>query len=640
MFRSVYDTISRWSRQPYLQCFTVLLLTAVMLNGGSLLHWYDWWNCDCSCNGDPDVSIDEGRAEWEFGDLFLSVVSPGISNTNPGDTARVDLIARNPFSDDLSVDLMAWYPDSNVDPGSIEFSYPPDNPNGPPPYYFTNVPVDAYGRAEITVSYTVPPVPIGTCIVDSLTVQNGGFGHSDYAGRQVGRHLLSQMAAPLTPSAERLLTPPAALKPDGISLPQEGPFNGVYAEPKVMVSQQDYHVWRVHLESGLIDETLTSTLCQSVVDLLQEDTTFVALRFPDLSATPPYTSPHGLPVVFHEGFLPTVNLMQYDDEGNPLAEVLTASMEYKLERLSFLVNEMPSAEGEYWLALGASSPPITCPEGLDIAAGDWGIETELWLDFGGEEGACAGCVLSVYYCYEGQELPFSSTWMARALDGDIGVTSYQGWGITCMGPHPLRLRGGGTPDPPFVLDGRHSAVISPTQTISFPHTIRNLGDDPVTVTLDHTSTLEIPWGVYAGTEDEPDLPLVPVTDPVDLAPQWDLMGRNTRHFWLIAEVPAGTQGAETLRITASDVTSPALSTWTSDLLWVGDWMTPPPPPAMLTSTPTPTVTPTPTDTPTPTPTGTLVPTATPTNTPTDAPTTTPTATVSVKVYLPVLLKHW
>ncbi len=637
MFRSIRETLSTWLRQPYLQCFTVLLLTAVMLNGGFLLPD----SIELSC-GD-DSSTDEEGTDRRV--VYHVTVGHRWEAYSPGDTVETFLNVNHRGDGTEPIPEMKWTPDPLVDSETISFRPPPapqpENPDGPPPYIFRNVPVDELGHASIPVSYVAPPLPNGENIrqlVDSLTL---GSPDTTGAGFVWVENPSSQMSAPLPPSTGLLFTPPAAPKPDRVSWPQEGPFNSVYAERSGTTAQQDYYLWKVRMQLGSGDMTLTTTLCQDLVDSLQEDTTFVAVRFPDLSAASPYTSSYTLPVVFSPGYFPAMSLMQYDDQGDPLTEVFTASMEYKLAHLSFLVNELPSVEGEYWLALGVPpSPPITCPEGLDIAGGDWGIEAEFWLDFGGEEGACTECVLSRYYCYEGEEAPFLFALMGQMLGRHTSASSYQGWGITCMGPHPLRLRGGGTPDPPFVLDGMHSAVISPTQTISFLHTIRNLGDDPVTVTLDHTSTLGIPWGIYAGTEDEPDLPLVPITDPVDLTPQWDLMGRNTRHFWMIAEVPAGTQGAETLRITATDVTSPALSTWTSDLLWVGEWMTPPPPPAMLTSTPTPTMTPTPTDTPTATP----MPTATATTpTPTSTPTataTTPTVTVSVKLYLPMLLKGW
>jgi len=122
----------------------------------------------------------------------------------------------------------------------------------------------------------------------------------------------------------------------------------------------------------------------------------------------------------------------------------------------------------------------------------------------------------------------------------------------------------------------HTGWVTPTQTISFPHTVANHTGAPITVTLSHSSTLGLPWGFYSGTVSAPDLPLTPITGPVRLNSSYP--GR-WRYFWLIATVPAGApSGAETLVITATDVASPTRSAWTSDLVWVGDWVAPPPPP--------------------------------------------------------------
>ena len=78
--------------------------------------------------------------------------------------------------------------------------------------------------------------------------------------------------------------------------------------------------------------------------------------------------------------------------------------------------------------------------------------------------------------------------MAQASGRGVGVTPYQGWGITCLGPQPLRLVEDQASDasPPFVLYGMNTALLMPTQTIAFSHSIHNWGNDPVNVVLDHT----------------------------------------------------------------------------------------------------------------------------------------------------------
>ena len=628
MFQSIRRAISKWSRYPYMNCFAVLLLTGALLNGCPGFY---------SCFDDSlDQSTRDREAEEMGRELymaFLRIIAAFFSQ--PGDRVDSTLSAIHTSGEGMDAQLLSsqasgeassvdfiWTPPPDVEDISF-LDHQPVNPDGPPPYEFNDVPLDENGEANVRVAYVVPSLPLGReqmLLVDTLQVEHVGGVEAASVILRV-HESPSQKDMPFAPSDALPSAPLATSGASAIRTGRESLPQDRWPELLVggMAPQQDYHLWEIHQWFDPVDVTMTATLCQDWVDFWQEGTTFVALRFPDLSATPPYTGSYALPVVFRGEYSPTLHLL--DDRGGwPGTAILTAPLEYKPERFTFLENELPSAEGEHWLALGvSSSPPITCPEGLEIGGGDWNVGVEAWLDFGGEEGDCEDCVLALYYCYEGEEAPLSSALRAQALGAGLGATSYQGWGITCMGPHPLRLRGGGTPDPAFVLYGMHTADISPTQTISFSHAVRNLGSDPVAVTLDYTSSLGVPWGIYSGTEDGPDLPLVPITESFTLSPELEWPA-NTRHFWMIAEVPTGAQGAETLLITATDVTSPTLSTWTSDLLWVGDWMPPSPPPA--TPTPTPTMTPTAMDTPTATSTA----------------TTTPTATVTLKLYLPILLK--
>jgi hypothetical protein len=129
---------------------------------------------------------------------------------------------------------------------------------------------------------------------------------------------------------------------------------------------------------------------------------------------------------------------------------------------------------------------------------------------------------------------------------------------------------------PLDLAGMHTAWVTATQTISLHHGVWNESLVPVTVTLAYSSVLDLPWGIYSGTASAPDVPLVPITGPIQLGAYYP---EQKRDLWLIATVPAGTRsGAETLVITATDVTSPALTASTTDLVWVGDWVAPSPPP--------------------------------------------------------------
>jgi len=190
---------------------------------------------------------------------------------------------------------------------------------------------------------------------------------------------------------------------------------------------------------------------------------------------------------------------------------------------------------------------------------NWMFEAEFWLDLGGTPDAGVGATLPLYACYKGQTPPLLTR-----------LASYQDWGITCLGPQPISLE----EVPRIELAETHSAWITPTQTITFYHTIRNWTGITRTVTITHTSTPTLPWQFYTAFESDPNT-LVPLTSTIELPSKfWKI-----RPLWAKVTVPENTPaGAATLIITATDVTSPTLSTWTSDLAWVGEWVAPPLPP--------------------------------------------------------------
>lgn len=330
-----------------------------------------------------------------------------------------------------------------------------------------------------------------------------------------------------------------------------------------------YHVWQAWRRLAPADETeMTLELCQDWAGVLQSERAFFALRFPVLPPPLAYTQPYTLPLLTG-GPDDSFALLQ-DWSAWPPTPVLSAPIEYRPEYHSFLESELPAAPGEHWLAFGlATTPTLDCAS-VTMPLEEWGFALDLKLDFGGPQDACTGCVLPVYNCYAGQEPPSAFTRLVGA--SGAGVTSYQGWGVTCLGPHPLRLA---EEAPPLELRGTHAAWITPTQTISLGHSLWNWSGDPVTVTLAHSSTLGLPWGIYAGTHTKPYTPLTPIAGPIRLEdrpfPGW------IRYFWLIADVPSeAPSGAETLTISATDVSSPANHATNWDLLWVGDWVEPPP----------------------------------------------------------------
>lgn len=340
------------------------------------------------------------------------------------------------------------------------------------------------------------------------------------------------------------------------------------APPPAVVPARDHpsdvaDLWKVGQWIDPRGVTMTTAMCQDWFALLQSDDAFLALRAPvsptaDLEGYP-------LPVVFGDPYSNTLQLISYDTF--PPVPVITVPVELRPERHTFLESKLPSAPGEHWVALGLVSETVTCP-GSALAAGDWEFKAQGTLDLTHQPHNCEGCVLPFYYCYEGQEAPLLSTALRGALGGD--VTSYQGWGITCIGPYAAPL----LHDSEWSFGGASSAWVTPTQTITLGHYIHlNITSVPMTFTLDYTSSLDVEWSIYGGDWSGPDLG-DPITPPIPVTPG------DYKYFWMISDaVPTDTvAGAHSLVVTVTSVVSPTDSLWAADAIWVGKWVAPPPGP--------------------------------------------------------------
>ena len=323
--------------------------------------------------------------------------------------------------------------------------------------------------------------------------------------------------------------------------------------------QDDYYRWQITNWVDVPSLALTADLCQDGVDLLQSDTVFIALRFPVQPPPLAETDPYTLPVSFGDGYSPYLSLL--DMRSMPVSTILTAPLEYKPWYLTFAENELPAAPGERWLALGAvTSPTITCAGLPELAAGEWEVQADVWLDFGGVQDTGLGAVLPIYYCYEGQAPP------GQLMGSD--ATSYQGWGITCLGPRYLTLRDDLGSN--WKLTGESSAWLTPTQVISFSHTLYNWMPypQPLTFTLEATSTLPAGWAFYADPAGQ-----TPLAGPVQVD--------NQLEFWVFGQAPAdAADGPYELFVTARTSDTLPADQQATDLMWVGDWVAPPPSPFM------------------------------------------------------------
>jgi hypothetical protein len=482
-------------------------------------------NCDCDCSDyEERVTVTPGT------NAKIHVTT--VIHANGRIEHKVRVTGR---TGGTSVDLKWHGPQGAQD---TEASHHP-GPILPPVNKVTwrKLPVDANGQTpEVTISYTPPSDAIW--VSDVFTVVGSGWQESVNVGVWRG-------SPPQARAASRPAATPAPLR-------------------RTTAARLDETRWLWHATLDSTSAlTLTADLCQDGLDLLQADTSFAALRVPVYPPSLVYTEPYTLPVIFTAELWPHLALLDFGG-----TQLLTVPLEYRAQYHTFAENELPAAPGERWLALGAvTSPTLTCaglPE-LDW----WEVQAHVYLDLGGTEGAGQGAVLPLYYCYEGQSPPaMGSTLLSRALGAQ--VTSYQGWGITCLGPQPLTLQ------PEFEgwkLGGSTTAWLTPTLPITLNHYLINWTGAPLTFTLDYSAPLAVDWRLYGGTWEAPDL-----NDP--LTPPIRVDADGEQQLWFISDpLPGDTaDGPCTFILTATNVTSPTDFHWASDLLWVGDWIAPPPAP--------------------------------------------------------------
>jgi hypothetical protein len=414
--------------------------------------------------------------------------------------------------------------------GATNLSYDPapDDP-GPPPVWLDRAPTQ-----QINISYDQPSLPAGeTTMLATDTALAEWDGYS--SGTSFTTLITNEPSQPNVPPS----------------------LAATSARTNAAATAELWEVSRWVDQPGI---TMTTDLCQDWFTLLQDDDAFLALRAP-VSPTAALTESYPLPIVFGGEYSNTLQLLSY----SPFGPVITVPVELRPERHTFLETELPSAPGEHWMALGLISDTVTCP-GYDLAADGWSFLVQGYLDMTHQPDNCEGCVLLTYYCYEGQEAPLVKA-ASRVLGASADVTSYQGWGITCVGPQAAPL----LHEHAWHLGGASSAWVTPTMTITFHHHIElDPSSDPMTFTLDYTDTLGVGWSIYGGDWAGPD-----TGDPI--TPAVAVPSGGWQHLWMISDpVPGDTAaGAYTLVITATSVVSPTDSLWAVDAIWVGDWVAPP-----------------------------------------------------------------
>lgn len=439
----------------------------------------------------------------------------------------------------------------------------PDNPDGPPPFKWTNVPQDGQGNGLVVMVGYEPPNPYPwdyKYVTDKFLADRSTDGWV-YSMNQDAVYMDTKVTAPTTKAgASEPVTVQAAT--DGAATLGIAPAQ----EPGAAPQAGEYYLRHagIYMYNWDHNQRLTQELCEDWMRLLTSDEAFFALRCPvyppTLSATEPYTDPF----VIRGEISPTLRLIRY----GPNQTLVNVPLERRPERQTFLANAMPQVPGEHWIAFGvAHDAPIACPAGLNVPGELWEWALEFYLDLGGAQDGFVGRMLPMYACFEGAARPF---FMGTIGQGSGNVQG-QTWGITTIGPLVLRLeREYGTGYAmPIAVGGGYYAQVSAGRPVTLAHSVTNYATSAMTVTLSYSSTRSLPWGIYEDVTGT-----LPITRPVRLGSQYNTRSRN---FWVIAAIPAGAvPGPDTLYVTATDVLSPTRSTWAASSVWVGDWVPPEP----------------------------------------------------------------
>ncbi len=424
--------------------------------------------------------------------------------------------------------------------GALTFEFEgnqPSNPAGPPPFLFSDVPVHETtpSAPDLTVRY-VPPSRVGDYRFVDTFVSTAPSG---------ARHgfSLSRRNAKAGPEAQlpHVISTQRAEKAAGVGWRW---VNWFYREDPVDLEQSQ---------------------AQRLIDYLQSGAFFIALRFPVPQEAE--SLDYALPVVMEEGEEAHLAILDHsmpwggDDLSQAVADL---PMEYDPARQEFLENSLPRQTATRWAALRPVQTPVELEGNFPISGEDWEIFTKGVLDLRDMPDSCAECRLEFYICHEGTDEPAFLDFLASK-----GAVSYQGEGMSCFGPSPKRLTdhtGFSQTDPPFIFDGPNFGRVTPPEQVQLFHDITGTASSPVSVVLQVESSMGLEWRLYHGDFEHADLNR-PITAPLSLP-------RGSQAIWIIGDVPADAQGAETVTLRASEANDASKTTWTTSNLWIGNWIPP------------------------------------------------------------------
>jgi hypothetical protein len=418
----------------------------------------------------------------------------------------------------------------------VTFPDPTKQPQpGGPPYVFQNPPQD------IPVQFNFPAAPAG---VTSWTVAETAQSTNNTGTSSV----TLDTSLGITAALEKKSVLPAG-------------SNTTIKQPKL--GPPAYNALALSRWYWVEDVTMNTTLCQQIIDWLQSNSAFVALQVPVTfpTADPGY---YKNPVLLAPGGLvpwdqPKIELT---DKSNPVMNPIP--LELRPERLTFVSNRLPAADGKRWLTVGvAKTPKAICPADLNLPA--WEFFLNLPLDLYGNNAD-----VPLYFCQEGQNPPplgqgTPKTVARKNLRNGPGTV--QADGITCIGPQPHSLA------TTYTLKFGNPAIvwaIKPPKTIQIFHELF-ISSYPVTLNFFINSQISgSNWELYWGEKTGPDSSKK-INSPATLT-----MGRGYEFLWLVGTIPDGTNaGSYNVVVSAEKAGDPTVKASVTDLLWVDVWVPPP-----------------------------------------------------------------
>ncbi|MCP4592304.1 MAG: hypothetical protein GY842_16345, partial [bacterium] len=266
---------------PYVHAAASILSIVIVAMVISSCEWCDDSNSSDASNIVTPITIGQPDATATVS------TTPGHGSVPPSTTISHELRVTSAPAEGATVTFTP--PPGSWAPGFVGIQ--PDNPNGPPPYVFTNVPVGV----TITPNYRLD-LPgssnfLATYAQFSISTSVGNVTQFNCLV-QVHRPDLQDCAAP---------APVIGRSARVIGTPSEAP---------IPADKVDWSAWlsEFYLNS---DSDMDTDRCQQIFDLLQDPSLFVALRFPTIPEIQSEENSWQAPVAFREGATPQISLLSY-----------------------------------------------------------------------------------------------------------------------------------------------------------------------------------------------------------------------------------------------------------------------------------------------------------------------------------------